>query len=221
MAPRPTVVIGSLKIGDDHLHLAKALPYCCAAGLTTPAPLGGFLIFGESITTDGLSLQCATALSLDDWAQAVEMISGLSAASPFWLGDLLAMGERAYGEKYAQGIPEGLSPTTLRGYQWVSERVPPANRRPGLSWSHHRAVSALPPVEQASLLDQAEAEGWSVAELGCRVKGQEAPGKQKAYKGRLIRQSYGASSSLLFDSDDAAAIVEDIAHGRKVKVELA
>jgi hypothetical protein len=159
-------------------------------------------------------------MTLEEWGEALEIVSGLSTASPWWIGDMLEAADRQYGERYAQAIPEGMSPATLRSYQWVSSRVPPANRRPSLSWSHHRAVSALPPVEQASLLDQAESEGWSVAELGRRVKGTEAPEKAKAYKGRLIRQSYSAGSSLLFDSDDAAAIVEDVAHGRKVKVEL-
>jgi hypothetical protein len=140
------------------------------------------LIFGESITTDGLSLVVARAISMDEWSQAVEMLSGLSTASPFWLGDLLELGEREYGEKYAQGIPDDISPATLRGYQWVSARIPPANRRPGLSWSHHRAVSALEPVEQLALLDQAEAEGWSVAELRRRAKGQGEPVKPRVFK---------------------------------------
>ncbi len=178
------------------------------------------MIFGDAISTDGLTLSINRNMSLEEWSEAVELVSQLEVCSSWWVGDLLCAGENAFGERYAQGIPEGLSPSALKGYLWTASRVPPANRHPGLSWSHHRAVAALPPVEQALLLDQAEAEGWSVAELGRRVKGQEAPEKQKAYKGQLIRQSYGASSSLLFDSDDAVAIVEDIAHGRKVKVEL-
>lgn len=156
------------------------------------------MIFGESITTDGLSLNVAQAISLDEWTQAVEMISGLSAASPFWLGDLLELGERAYGENYAQGIPDDIAPATLRGYQWVSSRVPPANRHPALSWSHHRAISALPPVQQALLLDQAEAEGWSVAELGRKVKGREEPEKQQKVLGIAIDR---------FTADDGSEVV--------------
>lgn len=144
------------------------------------------MIFGDIVTPDGLTICVARALSLDEWTEAVEVVSGLSAASPWWIGDLLALGALTYGESYAQGIPEDVAPATLRGYQWVAERVPPANRKPGLSWSHHRAVSALDHVEQALLLDQAEAEGWSVAELKCKVKGQEAPEKVHVTGGLVV-----------------------------------
>jgi len=145
-------------------------------------------IFGDVLKTDGLSLSVAqaTPLTFAQWTEAVQLVSNLSVASPWWTGDVLLYGSLQYGEKYAQGIPEGLSPTTLRGYQWVCERVPPANRHPNLSWSHHRAVAALDASEQARLLEQAEDEGLSVTELRRLVKGSEAPSKREKVVGVAI-----------------------------------
>lgn len=174
------------------------------------------MIFGESITTDGLSLVVAQAISLDEWTQAVEMISGLSAASPFWLGDLLELGERAYGENYAQGIPDDIAPATLRGYQWVSSRVPPANRHPALSWSHHRAVSSLDHVEQALLLDQAEAEGWSVAELKRKVKGVEEPEKREKVPEYHVQVQYCDGRCVVLDADDCEEIAILLGSSKRV-----
>lgn len=215
-------VVGPLNIGDDHLHLQVLLE---RAGLQSK-PLEASLIFGDSITTDGLSLHVQQEMTLEQWSEAVELVATLEACSPWWTGDLLAMGERAFGEKYAQGIPDDLSPTTLRGYQWVAERVPPANRRPSLSWSHHRAVSALPPAEQSSLLDQAESDGWSVRELAQRAKGQEPQAQEKArvFKVELIDS---ADASALMDGEvfpysfeDQEEIADRLRAGKRVTLEL-
>jgi len=173
------------------------------------------MIFGDAITPDGMTLSVARALTLDEWSEAVEMVSGLSTASPWWVGDILAYGCLQYGESYAQGIPEGISPATIRGYQWVAERVPPANRHPGLSWSHHRAVSALPPAEQSSLLDQAEAEGWSVAETRQHVTDQPTPVKARTYKVSLGTVS---TAHLALDTPDAEEIAQLLASGKRVTI---
>jgi hypothetical protein len=138
------------------------------------------MIFGDAIKPDGLTISITRAINLEEWTEVLEIVAGLSTASPWWIGDILANCEMQFGEKYAQVIPEGTNPSTLRTYQWVSSQVPPANRHPGLSWSHHRAVAALDPVEQSSLLDQAEAEGWGVRELATRAKGLEPKEREKA-----------------------------------------
>jgi len=173
------------------------------------------MIFGDAISPDGLTITVARAITLDEWSEAVEMVSGLSTASPWWVGDILAYGCLQYGESYAQGIPEDISPATIRGYQWVAERVPPANRHPGLSWSHHRAVSALPPAEQSSLLDQAEAEGWSVAETRQHVTDQPTPVKARTYKVALGTVS---TAHLALDTPDAEEIAQLLASGKRVTI---
>ena len=59
----------------------------------------------------------------------------------------------------------GLSEEGRREFMRVSERVPRSTRRASLSWSHHRAVAALPPAEQKTWLKRAATEGLSHAAL--------------------------------------------------------
>ena len=42
------------------------------------------MIFGDAISPDGLTISVARAMTLDEWSEAVEMVSGLSTASPWW-----------------------------------------------------------------------------------------------------------------------------------------
>src|SRR4051794_35087110 len=55
------------------------------------------------------------------------------------------------------------SPATLRRWARVVRAYPPADRHPGLSFSHHEAVASHP--DRAQLLEDAAREGWSVAQL--------------------------------------------------------
>ena len=172
-------------------------------------------IFGEAVSPEGMTLDFKRGLLFDEWSSTLDFLASFSECSPFWVGDMLAYGCLQYGESYAQGIPEGISPATIRGYQWVAERVPPANRHPGLSWSHHRAVSALPPAEQSSLLDQAEAEGWSVAETRQHVTDQPTPVKARTYKVALGTVS---TAHLALDTPDAEEIAQLLASGKRVTI---
>jgi len=179
------------------------------------------MIFGDAVTPDGLTISITRVMTLDEWAEALEVVTGLSSASPWWIGDMLSAADHQYGESYAQAIPEGLSSATIRAYQWVAERVPPANRHPGLSWSHHRAVSALPTAEQTSLLDQAEAEGWTVREL--QARGQAPKRKTSVYHA----ESYTLDSvtdgmvwmSFAFHPEDADEIGTRLQAGKRVTIE--
>lgn len=182
-------------------------------------------LFGEAVSPDGLTLEFKRNLNLEEWSQTLALLSDFSVCTPFWVGDMLVYGSLQYGENYAQGIPEGISPSTLRSYQWVAERVPPAIRHPGLSWSHHRAVSALEPVEQSALLDQAEAEGWSVRELAQWAKGQEPQAQEKA---RVFKaMSYAVSEldddlrsvAFFVSPDDALEINARLQAGKRVTIE--
>jgi hypothetical protein len=59
----------------------------------------------------------------------------------------------------------GLSEEGRREFMRVSERVPRSTRRASLSWSHHRAVAALPPAEQKTWLKTAADQRLSHAAL--------------------------------------------------------
>lgn len=99
--------------------------------------------------------------------RAVGLLGYLGQGVPWWIGDILLAGERAYGERYAQleVAMQGYTPETLKDLCWVAERIPPARRREKLSWSHHREVAALEPAHQDRLLARAEKEGWTKSRL--------------------------------------------------------
>lgn len=80
----------------------------------------------------------------------------------FAIGDWLLFIEQVYPTQWSQ-LAEVLEMDhrTVRDYMRVSERVPKSVRRPKLDWSQHRAVAALPPVEQKQWLRKAEQERMS------------------------------------------------------------
>lgn len=91
-------------------------------------------------------------------------------AMPWWLGDLINMGEAKYGEKYAQVVEvTGVPVEQLANYANVARKV--SFRNENLSWSHHKHVAPLEPSEQREWLDTAEAEGWTSSELRDHLKG--------------------------------------------------
>jgi hypothetical protein len=100
-------------------------------------------------------------------------VGTVSSGSRFWIGDLLLFGEAVYGEEAAQAfellkLSEDGRVEALR----VARMIPPAIRRPGLSWWHHRLVSYgwLTPEERVELLDRCEAEGLTTRILEAIVR---------------------------------------------------
>lgn len=118
-------------------------------------------------------------LSFEKWTQVGQALQAMRRSGLWWLGDWLAYGETKYGEKYAQAIDiSGLDRETLRAAQWVSSRFPQLERRrPTLSWSHHKEVTALLPREADKLLQVAESEGWPVMRLRAEVTRRKAAKK--------------------------------------------
>jgi len=105
-------------------------------------------------------------MTFERWAALGGLLGRIHGSVGFWVGDWILYGERAYGERYAQGVETcGLSPDTLRGYAWVAERLAPVRRRTGLSWSAHREVAGLAPADADALLDRAEREGLASRDL--------------------------------------------------------
>lgn len=125
----------------------------------------------------------STALHLDPetryetW-EALGTMLGLLHRSACWLiGDWLAFGETAYGERYAQGAAAtGLAEQTLMNYASVARRIPPERRLASVSFSAHALVAPLEPREQAKWLKRAEKEDWSRRELDAALKGDLPPG---------------------------------------------
>lgn len=97
-------------------------------------------------------------------------------ATPWLIGDCLNAGEAAFGESYAQALPDDrLAVKTLANYKWVASRVESSRRREGLAFGHHAEVAALEPQEQDRWLDRAGAESLSRSALRAALRGLDAP----------------------------------------------
>ena len=94
------------------------------------------------------------------------MLGSIHGAVRFAIGDAIRYGETLYGERAYQALELlNLSEDGRKEYVRVSERVAPSRRRKDLSWSHHRAVAALPPPDQKTWLKRAASEGLSHHQL--------------------------------------------------------
>jgi len=96
-------------------------------------------------------------------AEAIGMLLGrMHMSVRFAIGDWLLFIENVYPAEWSQ-LAEvlNMSERTRGDYMRVSQQVPRSRRRPKLDWSQHRAVAALPPVEQKEWLKKAEDERLS------------------------------------------------------------
>lgn len=84
----------------------------------------------------------------------------------FAIGDWLLLGEQLFPQQVYQAAELlGMSEGGMMEYVRVSERVPRSIRKPGLSWSHHRAIASLPLPEQKKWLKTASESRLSHHEL--------------------------------------------------------
>lgn len=131
--------------------------------LDTMGPLHGTLSLTGYDLPEGLTY--------DEWASEAPILATMARASMFWLGDHLRYGEFRWGDKCAQAVEAtGLAVRTLLNAQWVCSRIPPTERRPDLTFSHHRAVAALDPEPRRQLLARAADEHMTEGELLGRVR---------------------------------------------------
>jgi hypothetical protein len=113
----------------------------------------------------------AQAMTFEEWEAALEWCQSVEKASPWWVGDLIEMGEARWGEKYAQALDHTkYSEQALRDIAYVARSVAPSIRRPEVSFTHHREVAALPPSAQQTWLHKAETENLTAAQLRLRIK---------------------------------------------------
>ncbi len=114
-----------------------------------------------AISTVGLKLSNPD-MPYDQFEALCFMLGQLHEAVRFAIGDAILFGEKVYKEKSYQAFELlNLSERGQQEYVRVSERVPRSTRRKDLSWSHHRAVAALPPPKQKEWLKVASDRGLS------------------------------------------------------------
>lgn len=126
-------------------------------------------------------------------------------AAMFRVGDLLAYGEREFGEEWSQAIDSArkairLSMKTLQNVQWICGSIKPEIRHDMLTLAHHEVVAKLKdPETQRRFLDMAEEEELSVAGLRKKVKEEFPPER---------RGTTGGKNKAIIDLDSE----EGIAH---------
>jgi N6-adenosine-specific RNA methylase IME4 len=104
-------------------------------------------------------------LTIGEWSDLGAAIAHQANGFMWWIGDWWLYGERYYGEQASQAAGVGVAPDTLSNAAAVASRIEMPRRRGNLSWSHHRAVAYLGPIEQDEWLERAVAENLSVMEL--------------------------------------------------------
>ena len=116
-------------------------------------------------------LQLQPRLPFDKWLHIGKQLSAVRTSSAWCLGDWLAYGIEAFGDRYRTAIEQtSLDYQTLRNYVWVAKRFPRSRRRVTLSFGHHAEVAGLAEPEQDFWLRKAEELGWSVKKLRQEVR---------------------------------------------------
>ena len=101
------------------------------------------------------------------WIAAGRALAAGRSETSWAFADWLVEGHRAFGKEAMQEAAEtaGASLGKIRNYLSVATNYPLIRRRITLGFSHHLEVARLPEADADRLLDQAEADGWSVVTL--------------------------------------------------------
>lgn len=104
-----------------------------------------------------------------------QMVRSADMALKFAIGDAILAGEELFGERSYQAFEQfQMSDGMMRECVRISSRIPHSRRRVTLTWSHHRAVAALPTLEdRQEWLRKASAEGLSHHSLREALKDRE------------------------------------------------
>jgi len=107
----------------------------------------------------------------DQWQAAIMWCQDVEKASPFWVGDLLLLGDK-FGEEASQVLEaSGYAEQTARNTKHVCKVIPPERRRQNLSFALHQEVAAVPDVdEQEKWLDKCEQEDLTRDQLRVQMK---------------------------------------------------
>jgi hypothetical protein len=108
------------------------------------------------MSTNGLVvLAVPSRMTWDDWTARVKNVAMVKRKLPFYIGDLLLIGEQTFGERASQFLNEfGYSQGALESFRWVSKKFPPEDRC-DLPWGYHQAAAALPKRERDKALTAA------------------------------------------------------------------
>lgn len=123
---------------------------------------GAYLYGAARLTMVGLELPDDT--SERDYEDIGEMLLKLDTRISFAIGDYVNFGDnRKWGETYATIAARfGYKVDTMRSYASVCRNVSPENRRPELTFAHHRAVMGMNAHDQQQWLAAAVEAGLTI-----------------------------------------------------------
>lgn len=132
----------------------------------TPASLALLADLEKAGAIDITGLRLPANATYEQFEGVCLLLGKMHEAVRFAIGDAIRQGELLFGEDAYQAIELiGLSEKGKLEYVRVSAKVPRSVRRKDLSWSHHRAVAALPVPEQREWLARSVDEQLSHHEL--------------------------------------------------------
>ena len=123
----------------------------------------------------GTALRLPVGTTPEEATEIGATLGDLHDSMQWAVGDYIIDCEKLFGETAYQ-IIESLRLSEERRHQYVrvSLAFPPERRRE-VTWSHHRAVAALPPVAADRLLWQAERGRWTKYQLESEKREQYEP----------------------------------------------
>lgn len=99
---------------------------------------------------------------IEEMEKVVGLAFWMQRNSQWWAGDAVAFGEARFGDDIWQCVPNTLSERHLQRLLGQSKKIPPSERNPEVSWTHHSFVQKIKdPILRRSLLKQAEENGLS------------------------------------------------------------
>ena len=166
LVPEEPVLSAAAEADDSPFEEGRAIAVRSSAAAPSAGGRGGSTKGKTRKGTGGTGVRVPSAppTPLDDCCQRLMLLSyqfdRLESATDEWkwqVGECMNDLERIVGAEEVNGYLRGFrKEKTLMQYAWVAAKV---TRVIGLSWSHHRAVAALPPSEQQEKLEEAKAAG--------------------------------------------------------------
>ena len=118
-------------------------------------------------TASSTSLSLPESMTFEQWEAIGMELANRARKLNWWIGDWWAAGHHRYGERArlaARGL-FGREFKTLANIASVCRAFEPSRRREHLSWSHHAEAAALSPKAADMLLDMAERDKLSKAQV--------------------------------------------------------
>jgi hypothetical protein len=127
-------------------------------------------------TTGSLSLALPEGLTFEHWQDVGRDLAAREKVLNWWIGDWWAFGEHRYGER-TKVAAEGLFPLSFKRLANIGSVArafgETSRQREVLSFTHHEEIAPLArqsPEAATMLLDRAEREGMSVAQVRAAVR---------------------------------------------------